>query len=142
MTDLTDADVARIKAEVVQAWEDFLQGWRELNPEKATAIWHPEHTSVAYDGKIMKYAENLEFARGYMSPLASWEGGWKQVEVRVLGPTVATFQGTYGGKIGFKDGTSLSWSETANWTALMEKTGDGWKASIATPQAAQGEAPE
>ena len=142
MMDMKEADIAQIEADVLQAWEDFLQGWRELNPEKATAIWHPEHTSVAYDGKIMKHAENLEFAKGYLSPLASWEGGWVETEVRVLSPTLATFQGTYSGKIGFKEGGFLSWSKTANWTALMEKTHEGWKASMATPQAAQGEAPE
>jgi hypothetical protein len=136
---MTEAEIAQIEAEVLQVWEGFFQSFRDLDMDGVTGIFHPEHTSMNYQYEFADYAAMLELYEGFFAPLEAWEGGWVDTRVRVLTPSFAVFEGRYWATIHFTDGSAFHWPENAIWTALMEKTDDGWLVAENAPSSPEGQ---
>jgi hypothetical protein len=128
--EMTEAERAQIEAEVTEAAAGLLESFRTLDAEAVAEWFHPTETSWASNGTIYDRAGLIEFLGSFLEPIESFDGAWVETTVKVLNPKAAMFQGRYQGTDHFKDGRILHWPGNANYTMLMERTPEGWKATI------------
>ena len=129
-TEMTEAEIAQIEAEVLEAMEGVFEGWRELDLEKAIAPFHPTATSWALPYAPQTYSEIREWTANWLEDLESWEGTILNVTVRVLSRDAAAFQMGYECTITPKDGPVMHYPGNAVWTGVMERTDSGWKTTL------------
>jgi hypothetical protein len=127
---MTEAEIAQIEAEVRDAMEVALDGWRELNLEKAMSFFHPTATSWALPETPRTYSEIRGWTADWIENLESWEGNIVEMTVRVLSRDAAAFQAQYGCTITPKEGPIMHHPGNAVWTGIMERTDNGWKSTL------------
>ena len=125
--EMTEAEIAQIEGEVLEAMEARFEAWRQLDAEGIMEGWHPTATSWVSGARLRDFDWLTESTRGVAESLTKWEGGWIETSVTVLSPDAALFQGTFDCRTTGNDGRILLWPGNAVWTALVERTEDGWK---------------
>jgi hypothetical protein len=128
--EMTKSEIAQIEAEVREAMEVGIDGWRELDLEKAMAPFHPTATSWALPETPRPYAEIRQWAADWIENLEAWEGNVIDMKVRVLGRDAAAFQMLYGCTITPKEGPIMHHPGNAVWTGVIERTANGWKTTL------------
>jgi hypothetical protein len=128
--ELTPEESAQIEAEVTEAAAGLLESFRTLDAGTVGEWFHPTEVSWTSDGTIYDRAGLIEFLVSFLGTMESWAGGWVETRVKVLNPDAAMFQGRYEATDYLRDGRVLHWPGTANFTMLMERTPEGWKATI------------
>ena len=129
-TEMTEAEIAQIEAEVTEAATDFLDSFRTMEAEVVGGWFHATETSFVWGGAILDQTGMVERLSSFMENFESWEGAWVETSVKVLNPDAAMFQGRYGSTIHYTDGRVLHWPENANFTMLVERTPEGWRATV------------
>jgi hypothetical protein len=127
---MTEAEIAQIEAEVTGTAADLLESFRTLDAATVGEWFHPTETSWASNGTVVDHAGLVEFLVSFLGTMESWDGAWVETRVKVLNPNAAMFQGRYEATDYLADGRVLHWPGTANFTMLMERTPEGWKATI------------
>ena len=128
--EITEDERAQVEAEVVQVWEGFLQGHEELDCDKAAEALHPGLLAFPLDSRLLDQSEWLDACIHFLEGVESLTGYWVEAKVRVLTPDFAMFTGFYGDTVRYADGSVREWPGNCNRAALMERTEDGWKATI------------
>jgi len=127
---MTESEIAQIETEVTEAANGLLESFRTMDAKAVGEWFHLTETSWVWGGTIHDQPSLVERLSSFMENWESWDGGWVETDVKVLNPDAAMFQGTYGSTIHYTDGRVLRWPGNANYTMLMERTPEGWKATI------------
>jgi hypothetical protein len=127
---MTEAEIAQTEAEVTEAAAGLLESFRALDAEATSEWYHPTETSWAANGTVYDRAGLIELLVPFLGTMESWDGRWVETSVKVLNPNAAMFQGRYEATNYLTDGRVLHWPGTANFTMLMERTPEGWKATV------------
>ena len=126
--EMTEAEIAQIEAEVMEAMEEYFEGWRVLDIEMAMPF--TETASWSWSSVPLDYASVRERTEASHAGLESYEGGWAETKIRVLTPDAAVFQGVYGGTLTFTSGVIEHWPDNVTQTNLVERTEGGWKITL------------
>lgn len=137
--EMSEAEIAEIEAEVTGVWEDFLQGHEELDCDKAGEALHPDLLAFPLDSRLLGQSEWLDACNHFLESVESLTGYWADANVRVLTPDLAVFTGYYGDTVYHIDGSVREWPGNCNRIALMERTEEGWKATIIAGTCGSGE---
>jgi hypothetical protein len=129
-SEMTEAEVAQIEAEVTQVLEDFLQANEEMDCGKVAALYHPEHAGVAWGSRLLDASMFQEACESFFDGKDSWTGYWVETNVRVLTRDFAEYTGRMGDTIHYSDGRVREWPGNCVNIGVMERTPDGWKATI------------
>ena len=93
--EMTEAEIAQVEANVLEAIEATFEAWRQLDVEGIMEGWHPTATSWASGARLRDFGWLTESNRGIAENYTKWEGGWLETSVTVLNPDAALFQGTF-----------------------------------------------
>jgi ketosteroid isomerase-like protein len=136
--EMTEAEKAQIQTEVLQAAEDWFDGFRQHDLDMLMAAYHPTETSFSGSRGPRDYATVREGWGNQFENIVKYDLKWTETMVKVLSRDAAMFQGYYDATCTYVDGRILQWPGNANFTVLMERTPDGWK--ITTGSAGSGTA--
>jgi hypothetical protein len=137
--EMTEAEIAQIEAEVLEAMEANLEGWRQHSADMIMATFHPTATSWVVGSTPRDFGEVTDWVRNFFEGYTNWEGGWAETSVTVLSQDAALFQGTYDCTTTRNDGRMLFWPGNATWTNLLERTEDGWRITKGANSAGAGQ---
>jgi ketosteroid isomerase-like protein len=128
--EMTEAEIAQIEAEVLQAAEDWFDGFRQHDLDILMAGYHPTETSFAGSRAPRDYATVQESWGNQFEDVVKYDLEWTETVVKVLSHEAAMFQGYYDATGTYADGRILRWPGNVSFTVLMERTPDGWKITM------------
>lgn len=126
--EMTEAEIAQIEAEVMEAADLLITGWNGNDLDLFLTMFHPTKVSHAWGSRV--YKNHGELSQQWMS---AWETGdsvrisWTTRDVQVLTDQAAMFQGSTDLLLYYTDGRILHYPGTAHWTGLFEPSEAGWK---------------
>ena len=127
--EMTEAEIAQIEAEVWAATDANFEGFRQLDPALAMEVWHRD-VSWSWSSRPLNYDQLLQQTTDVLQSFSSYEGAFTPVAVRVLSPDAAVGQFTYECTITYPDGRVVHYPNNVTMTNLMERTPQGWKATL------------
>lgn len=128
--EVTEAERAQIEAEVLQAAEDWFDGFRQHDLDLLMAAYHPTETSFGGGRAPRDYATIRESWANQFENVVKYELDWTETVVKVLSRDAAVFQGYYDATGTYADGRIFHWPGNVSFTVLMERTPDGWKITM------------
>ena len=126
--EMTEAEIAEIQAEVMEAADLLITGWNTNDVELFLTMFHPNKVSHAWGSQV--YDNHDELSEQWLSV---WETGdsvrisWTARDVQVLTDQAAMFQGSTDLMLYYTDGRILHYPGTAHWTGLFEPSEAGWR---------------
>ena len=127
--EMTDAEIAQIEVEVMQATNDMMAAWNAEDGLASGAFFDSETLNVLWGGNEYDNPESFgEMYATIWERFPSWDGGWDDSFVKVLGPNLALFRGRYHCTLTNQAGVQTFWRP--HFTALFERRTDGWKMTV------------
>jgi len=126
--DMTEAEIAQIEAEVMEASDYLIDGWNAHDAETFLTMFHPTKVSHAWGGRV--WTNHSELSEEWVSVMETTDSvkiSWTDRNVRVLTDQTAMFQGSTELTIYYTDGRIVRYPGTAHWTGLFEPSEAGWK---------------
>ncbi len=119
---------AAVEAAVTRIATEYLEAWNAHDLERVMRIFDGPRGWFMLGGSALATTDSLSArARTEFEARTSDGFRWSRVQVHVLNPDIAYFQGVYGGQVSYKDGRVLEWKDNATMTALFERRGADWK---------------
>ena len=129
--EMTEAEITQIQAEVTQVLEEFMEANGAMDCARIAAIYHPDHTAIAWGSRLLDNSGFREACEGFFESKDAWTGYWVETDVRVLTRDLAEYAGRMGDTIHYSDGRVREWPGNCVNVGVMERTPDGWKQTIA-----------
>ena len=128
--EISEEQVAKIEAEVVEWAEAWEEGWEPENRcEILRALFHPDHPVRVAGGEPQGRDGWFEFCMSNYANWVSFSGTWGDREVRVISPDAAVLITRYDGTWEFEDGTT-NHRPSGVHRILLERAPDGWGATF------------
>ncbi len=132
-TEMTEAEIAQIEAEVMATSDRLIDSWNAYDAEAFFGVYHPEKVSFAWGARVWKDHEALSDGwREVWSSGDSISVSWVERTVQVLDDEAAIFQGSTDLTVYYKNGRIMHYPGTAHWTGLFEPAADGWKMTVSS----------
>jgi hypothetical protein len=126
-TEMTQAEIAQIEAEVNEWAEAWVDVWRANDCELSRPLMHPTRMHVLWGGKPHNSIDEwMDYCTSTIANRAGWSGEWTDTEVRVYSGDAAVFIGTYSGTYTYRDETPARHYPVATQVIILERAGDGW----------------
>jgi len=128
--EMTEAEQAQIEAEVMEVMERAMEGIRQLDVDMIMSTVHPTDLGWVWSSVPRGHDRVRELWTGWIEDREAFDGEWAETTVKVFSPDAAAFQGIWGGTISNKSGRIVRYPDNASWTAVLERTPDGWKITM------------
>ena len=132
--EMTEAEVAQIEAEALEAIEMNFEGFRQRDLEMAMEPM-ASNISWSWGSRPLNYSQMREQTARTLDAFKTYEGDFTPIAVRVLTPDAVVVQFTYECTITYPDGRIIHYPDNVTQTNLLERTEDSWKVALGSQTA-------